>query len=286
MAHIEYEPTPAALEFQQIMEAALLTISDNRSEFSTTCKATAAATWEIHDQDVYQQAAANPKIATHTRPMVNDGGGRCLNPLICNAGEYMAGAKKDALTVPDRSLPHLRHPTWYAGRAVCDTFKKPSLELMGPRHPVKDHIKTHVQKTEKAVAAYGPLIGPKGAKERLEWHEASELKVRNGRGEMPKWMAASRYNKPFNPVSLHSGNYILEKHREKATRPAKCNPHLPQVKLLYKPGLLEKDLKLVNLVVKEQKNPGWPEGDKVDYMALRNKTRPNRCISAPAGTVA
>ena len=68
MAHIEYEPTPAALEFQQNMEAALLTISDSRSEFSTTCKATAADKWEIHDQDVYQQAAANPKIATHTQP--------------------------------------------------------------------------------------------------------------------------------------------------------------------------------------------------------------------------
>merc|ERR1712166_985326 len=49
------------------------------------------------------------------QPMLNDGGGRCLNALICNAGEYMAGAKKDALTMPDRSLPHLRHPTWYAG---------------------------------------------------------------------------------------------------------------------------------------------------------------------------
>ena len=69
---------------------------------------------------------------------VVDAARRCLNPLICNAGEYMAGPKKDAVCtcVPVRPLAHLRHPTWCAGRAVCDTLKKPSLELMGPHKKV------------------------------------------------------------------------------------------------------------------------------------------------------
>jgi len=275
MAHIEYEPTPAALEFQRVMEASFETLSDKRTEFSTTCQDKTATQWETYNHEVYEQMAANPKLATHKRPLVNDGGGRCLNKLICNAGEYMAGAKKDALTVPDRSLPHLRHPTWYAGRAVCETFKKPSLELMGPHHPVKDQIKAHVSKMDKSVAEHGPLVGPKGAKERLEWREASELEARNGRGPMPKWISCCRYNQPFGKLALPSGNYILEKHRDRATRPAKCNPHMAQCKTLGMPGLLEKDLKLVNQIVKEDVKLGWPQ-DTIDYLAMQTRSKPKK----------
>lgn len=278
MAHIEYDPTPAALEFQRVMEATLETLSEKRSDFNTTCKTKTKEQWDTYNQDVYQQAAANPKLAVHTRPMVGDGGGRCLNALICNAGEYMAGAKKDALTVPDRSLPHLRHPTWYAGRAVCEMFKKPSLDLMGPHHPVKEQIKAHVAKMDKAVLEHGPLVGPKGAKERLEWLNASEQEARNGRAEMPKWMPCCRANQPLNPLSLPSGNYILEKHRDRATRPTKCDPHLPQCKTLGRPGLLEKDLKLVNQVVKVENKPGWPE-DTVDYMAMQTLCKAKRKVA-------
>jgi len=276
MAHIEYEPTPAAVEFQRVMEASFETLSDKRIEFSTTCRDKTATQWETYNEDVHKQMYANPKMATHTRPMVNDGGGRCLNKLLCNAGEYMAGAKKDALTVPDRSLPHLRHSTWYAGRAVCRPFAKPSLELMGPHHPVKDQIKAHVSKMDKSVAEHGPLVGPKGAKERMEWHEASELEVRDGRGPMPKWMSCCRYNQPFSKAALPSSLYLLEKQRDKATRPAKSNPRMPQCKTLGMPGLLEKDMKLVNTVVKKDTEAiGWPQ-DTIDYMAMQTLSKPKK----------
>jgi len=277
MAHIEYGPTPAALEFQKVMEATFETLSDKRCNFNTTCKDKTAALWDTYNHDMYQQRAANPKPAVHTSPMLNDGGGRCLNALICNAGEYMAGAKKDALTVPDRSLPHLRHPTWYAGRAVCEMLPKPSLELMGPRHPVKDQIKAHVDKQDKAMQEHGPLTGPKGAKERLEWFAISEAEARAGRGVMPKWMPCCRYNQPINPKLYTPGQYLLEKHRDRATRPNKCNPHMPQCKTLGMPGLLEKDMKLVNQAVKVNTKPGWPT-DTTDYMALQatSLNRPKR----------
>merc|ERR1712166_907106 len=190
-----------ALEFQKVMEATFETLSDKRCNFNTTCKDKTAALWDTYNHDMYQQRAANPKPAVQTSPMLNDGGGRCLNALICNAGEYMAGAKKDALTVPDRSLPHLRHPTWYAGRAVCEMLPK----------------------------LYTP------------------------------------------------GQYLLEKHRDRATRPNKCNPHMPQCKTLGMPGLLEKDMKLVNQAVKVNTKPGWPT-DTTDYMALQatSLNRPKR----------
>merc|ERR1712086_837204 len=81
-------------EFQKVMEATFETLSDKRCNFNTTCKDKTAALWDTYNHDMYQQRAANPKPAVHTSPMLNDGGGRCLNALICNAGEYMAGAKK------------------------------------------------------------------------------------------------------------------------------------------------------------------------------------------------
>lgn len=271
MAHIEYEPTPAALEFQRVMDETLRTLSDTKDDFRTTTQKKTTDLWDTHNQEVYVQRATNPKVAKHDKPMVAAGAcSRMFGKVEPNEGEYMSGAKLAQLTVPNRSLAHLRHPTWYAGRAVCEMFKKPSLDLMGPDHPVKQQIITHVAKMEEEVKKHGPLVGPKGAKERLEWKEKEELKARNGRAAMPSWIRCCCANREFNPLQLSKGNYILEKHRDLATRPDKCDPHKPQIKVLGKSGFFENDLRLINTDVKgdPRKGQGWPQGDTIDYMSL------------------
>eukprot|EP00658_Telonema_sp_P-2_P085640 TRINITY_DN9800_c0_g1_i4.p1 TRINITY_DN9800_c0_g1~~TRINITY_DN9800_c0_g1_i4.p1 ORF type:complete len:271 (-),score=64.30 TRINITY_DN9800_c0_g1_i4:297-1109(-) len=218
-----------------------------------------------------RQRAAQPKIAKHPKPLVAGSTSLELFAKVePNQGEYMSGAKLAMLTVPDRSLAHLRHPTWYAGRAVCEMFKKPSLDLMGPDHPVKEHILNLVAKNAKEVALKGPTVGPKGAKERLEWKEREDAKARNGRGPMPAWIQCCVANKEFNPLQLSKGNYIVEKKLELARVPDRCDPKKPQIKTLGKPGYFENDLRLINTDVRgdPRAGQGWPMGDTIDYMSL------------------
>lgn len=271
MAHIEYSPTPAALEFQRVMEETLATLSDKQDDFRTTTMQQSQTLWDSHKQELYEQRATNPRIAKHSKPLLAGGTKDFFSRAQPNEGEYMSGAKLAMLTVPNRSLAHLRHPTWYAGRAVCEQFPKPSLDLMGPKHPVKDQIKKHVASTDAAVKEHGPLVGPKGAKERLEWKQREELEARAGRDPMPPWIRCCCANRALNPTQLSKGNYILEKQKELATRPARCDPKMPQVKTLGKPGFFENDLRLINTDVKGTKKVGWPEGDTKDYLSLTKK---------------
>eukprot|EP00656_Telonema_subtile_P006610 TRINITY_DN1305_c0_g1_i4.p1 TRINITY_DN1305_c0_g1~~TRINITY_DN1305_c0_g1_i4.p1 ORF type:complete len:261 (+),score=56.04 TRINITY_DN1305_c0_g1_i4:324-1106(+) len=256
------------------MEETLSTLSDKQDEFRSTANLKATTTWDAFNQEVYQQRATNPKIAHHPKPLVTGGRIDVFSTVQPNEGEYMSGAKLAMLTVPSRSLYHLRHPTWYAGRAVCEKFPKPRLDLMGPKHPVKEQIQKHVAKLEKAVNKHGPVVGAKGAKGRLEWKEKEELKARAGRGEMPPWIRCCCANRQLNPSQLSSGNYLLERQREKAVRPARCDPRKGHIKTLGKPGYFEDDLRLINTDVRGAQKLGWPEGDTKDYMSLAEKKPP------------
>jgi len=154
----------------------------------------------------------------------------------------MAGWRKDALTVPDRSIAALRHPTWYAGAAFPKFFKKTSLDMMGPDHPVKNQILKQVAKVKAEVDKLGPIVGAKSAKERLDNREADEKL--NGKG-LPIWRAADAANRLFNPLVMNKAAYLEEREAALAPRPARCDPKIPNVRVLGLGGLFDNNLRLL-----------------------------------------
>lgn len=113
-----------------------------------------------------------------------------------------------------------------------EMFKKPSLDLMGPDHPVKEQIQKHVARMAEQVQKHGPIVGPKGAKERLEWAEREDSEARAGRKPMPPWIRACCANSEFNALQLSKGNYLIERDLDLARRPERCDPKMPQIKVL------------------------------------------------------
>lgn len=200
--------------------------------------------WGLVADDLYHERASNPKVARHQRPFqAPPVVGGMFNKVEPNQGEYVAGWRRDALTVPDRSIPALRHPKWLAGRAFADYFKPAGLDLMGPHHPVKTQIAEHVSKINKEVKEKGPIVGPKGARERLQWRAAEEKKYGKG---LPNWRAADSANRAFNPLVLNKNSYYTEMEMMLRLRPARCNPKLPQMKVQGLGGLFDDDLKLLS----------------------------------------
>ena len=179
-----------------------------------------------------------------------------LGQVEPNEGEYMAGWRRDALTVPDRSIAALRHPTWYAGDAFPRPFKQPTLDMMGPHvvyregkavhmgpnHPVKSQIEKQVAAVAAEVKALGPIVGAKSAKERLELKEKDEAE--NGKG-LPNWRAADAANRMFNPLVLNKARYLDERETFLAAFPARSDPRLPQIKTKGLGGYFDNDLKLL-----------------------------------------
>lgn len=234
MAHIEYSPTAEALAFSQTMGETLQAISHSKQDHMMTTKTVSKTKWSKAAADTYHERATNPKAAKHDKPFlsaVTSNG--MFGKVKPNEGEYMAGWRQQALTVPDRSIAALKHPKWLSGRAVCEMFPTPSLEMMGPNHPVKEHIRNQVDHMRKEVLEKGPIVGPKNAKERLKLKEEDE--ELNGKG-LPRWKPCFRYNKPFNPLVLQRSNFLPDKLQAKGMtahcgcdRPDRCNPHLPQM---------------------------------------------------------
>lgn len=236
MAHIEYAPTAEATAFAQTMGETLQALTDSKKQHLRNTAALKKSQWAETAMDNYHERASNPKVAKHSKQflsMVAPGSGNpttdlpgCFNNLNPNEGEYMAGWRQQALTVPDRSIAALKHPKWLAGDAFPRMFPQPSVELMGPHHPVKDQIKKQVAHMRQEVAKKGPIVGPKSAKERLELKAKDEEK--HGAG-LPRWKPTCCYNRPLNPLLLKKETYLIEKEKWLAARPARCDPKLPQM---------------------------------------------------------
>lgn len=228
--------------FLQTAGEALEELTASKQQHLRTTRAITKNDRDLAAQDAYHERATNPKPARHPRPMrTANARGEYFNKVEPNQGEYMAGWRRDALTVPDRSIPALRHPKWLAGRGVCELFPEPSLELMGPHHPVKEQIKKSVAHMRHEVLKKGPILGPKNAKERLE-EKAVDVK-KHGRGQ-GVWVPPAAQSRVFNTMVFNKEKYLTEREKDLAQRPARCNPKLPQI--YTNPGsLLDHDLKLL-----------------------------------------
>jgi len=236
---IEWRSDP---DFVQTIGEALETITFGKKQHLQTTHGITKDEWSLAAEDAYYERATNPKPAKHAMPLRTAvGGGGLFNKVEPNEGEYMAGWRQQALTVPDRSIPALKHSKWLSGRAVCEIFPEPSLELMGPHHPVKDHIEKHVKEITHEVLTKGPMVGAHSAKLRLELKALDERKYGKG---LPRWRPADAKTRAFNEQVFNKPKICQERELMLAARPARTDPRIPQM-YTKKTAYFDSDLKLL-----------------------------------------
>lgn len=203
------------------MGKALEEISASKQDHQQTTKKLLKNDWSSVAEDLYHERASNPKAAQHSKVFKSMcAGHECFNKRHPNEGEYLTAAKKDLLTMPDRSIAALRHSKWLTGRGAGRMFPKPPLSLMGNSHPVKERVEKQVETMTSEVLSKGPIKGPMNAKERLAAKAKVDKKLGKG---LPALIPAMQHNKPLNPLIFKTEQYRSEKEKIVAERPERSN---------------------------------------------------------------